>query len=187
MQQYRPESNHWRNKRSSDLGIVHFQVDSRASCNLPLCKHLPFSAMTPMTCWLDSFRQQSFICDSHAHTGPSGAGKTTLLHALASRSIAARLEGTVLVNGVPRSRKSFRQSESVLAEQEQSFLASLSVQETLRVHCMLQRPGFARFSSAKKNAIEESLLQLMGLYSVRHTRVSNHGCKKHLASHGQTV
>ena len=36
--------------------------------------------------------------------GPSGAGKTTLLDVLASRKTGGHIEGTILVNGEPKSK-----------------------------------------------------------------------------------
>lgn len=75
------------------------------------------------------------------------------------------------MNGVPRSSHTFKQHESVLAEQDQGFLASMTVEETLRVHCMLQRPGFAESDPCTKNSVMDALLQLVGLYSVRTSTV----------------
>ena len=61
--------------------------------------------------------------------------------------------------------------DSVLAEQEQTFLPTLSVLETLDVCCMLTRAGYAASAKQAKAATLQSLLSLVGLSSVQHTRV----------------
>ncbi|EPE25597.1 P-loop containing nucleoside triphosphate hydrolase [Glarea lozoyensis ATCC 20868] len=64
--------------------------------------------------------------------GPSGCGKTSLLNVLARRdvSVAAKVEGTVLINGNVASTSSFREMTSYV-EQEDALIGSLTVMETM--------------------------------------------------------
>eukprot|EP00884_Botryococcus_braunii_P010508 jgi/Botrbrau1/19459/Bobra.0338s0079.1 len=71
-----------------------------------------------------------------AIVGPSGAGKSTLLDLLAMR--IQRTAGEVLVDGVPQDR-TFSQM-STYVPQEDAFVPTLSVWETLLFYCCLRLP-----------------------------------------------
>lgn len=106
------------------------------------------------------------------YAGPSGAGKTTLLHVLAGRQdTCVEVTGTVLVSGRPRSTAIFRQHDVTLAEQNQSFTPCLTIAETLDMYCRLQRPGYATACRSEQAVVLSTLLHLVGLQAVQHTRV----------------
>lgn len=87
--------------------------------------------------------------------GPSGCGKTTLLNVLASRPTgAAKVQGSVLVDGAEPSKASFRQM-SRFVEQEDALIGSLTVRETL---------AFAsRLSSTSSLPKRERIARINGL------------------------
>lgn len=63
--------------------------------------------------------------------GPSGCGKTTLLNALSRRPFtAAAVHGKAFVNGNVITDREFQQMSSFV-EQQESFIGSLSVSQTL--------------------------------------------------------
>ncbi|GBF91998.1 ABC transporter G family [Raphidocelis subcapitata] len=99
--------------------------------------------------------------------GPSGAGKSTLLDILAGRKTLGRLTGTVLVNGRPRGGDFARCVSYV--PQEDSFLPTMTVDETCAFHAALTLPRGT--SRQQRGARAEEVLAAMGLLGTRGTLV----------------
>lgn len=102
--------------------------------------------------------------------GSSGAGKTTLLNALAGRIRMGRndqLTGTVRVNGEPRNDLWRRTAGYV--EQEDLLYGNLTVAETLQFAAEFKLPR--SLSHGEKRAIVDRVTELLGLSSVRHSRI----------------
>ena len=99
--------------------------------------------------------------------GPSGAGKSTLLDILAARKSVGRLTGSVLVNGVPRGVSFARHTSYV--PQEDSFLPTMTVAETLALHAALTLPrGTDRRTMGART---DEVLAAMGMLHARDTLV----------------
>lgn len=100
-----------------------------------------------------------------AIVGPSGAGKSTLLDLLAMR--IQRTAGEVMVDGVPQDR-TFSQM-STYVPQEDAFVPTLSVWETLLFYCCLRLP--TQMGQEERNEVMEASLASMGLSKVTHSQV----------------
>ncbi len=99
--------------------------------------------------------------------GPSGAGKSTLLDILAGRKSVGKLSGSVCVNAVPRG-SSFSRHVSYVP-QEDSFLPTMTVAETCRLHAALTLPrGTPRGQMAERT---DEVLAAMGMLHARDTLV----------------
>lgn len=102
--------------------------------------------------------------------GSSGAGKTTLLNSLAGRIRVKRgdeLSGTVQVNGKPRDSRWRRTAGYV--EQFDLMYGLLTVQETLQFAADFKLPR--EVTPGEKRAIVDRVIELLGLTSVRHSRI----------------
>jgi len=99
--------------------------------------------------------------------GPSGCGKSTLLDILAMRKSSGRVTGSVRVNGLDRRRGHFNRVSAYVA-QEDTFLPTLTVEETLQYYAALIIAGTSR--PAKQNRISQ-VLRLVGLERSRRTKV----------------
>ncbi|KAK9823456.1 hypothetical protein WJX72_002882 [[Myrmecia] bisecta] len=98
-----------------------------------------------------------------AIVGPSGAGKSTLLDILSARLLPS--SGTVLVDGMAPT-KHFR-SIATFIPQEDNFVPTLSVWETLNLHISLRM----QLPEGKAHALMESSLSSMGLLKVKNSQV----------------
>mmetsp|Transcript_35375 Transcript_35375/g.64765 ORF Transcript_35375/g.64765 Transcript_35375/m.64765 type:complete len:717 (+) Transcript_35375:65-2215(+) len=99
--------------------------------------------------------------------GPSGCGKSTLLDILAMRKSSGRITGSVRVNGLDRRKRHFNRVSAYVA-QDDTFLPTLTVEETLEYYAALMIPGTSR--PAKHNRISQ-VLRLVGLERSRRTKV----------------
>mmetsp|Transcript_68376 Transcript_68376/g.164104 ORF Transcript_68376/g.164104 Transcript_68376/m.164104 type:complete len:723 (+) Transcript_68376:41-2209(+) len=99
--------------------------------------------------------------------GPSGCGKSTLLDILAMRKSSGRVKGSVRVNGLERRKKHYNRASAYVA-QDDTFLPTLTVEETLEYYAALTLPRTSR--SAKNYRINE-VLKLVGLERSRKTKV----------------
>lgn len=151
------------------------------TCLLPLNQvndaqtlHYCMPEVRTCTCDICHIKLHTFAgpASQYRYAGLSGAGKTTLLHVLAGRQdTCVEVTGTVLVSGRPRSTATFRQRDVTLAEQNQSFTPCLTIAETLDMYCRLQRPGYATACRSERAVVLSTLLHLVGLQAVQHTRV----------------
>ncbi|KAG2499529.1 hypothetical protein HYH03_002475 [Edaphochlamys debaryana] len=92
--------------------------------------------------------------------GPSGAGKSTLLDELAcnNNNRGASSEGSVLVDGQPRSARSFR-ALSCYVQQTDALLSSGTVREVLLTSALLRLP-YSIPLSQKREVVEETIREL---------------------------
>lgn len=91
--------------------------------------------------------------------GPSGSGKTTLLTALSGRvprSKSMKLQGRVMVNGVPLSQSTIPIG---YVPQNDMFYSQMTVLETLTITAALRLPKSAT-EDEREAAIEEALTTL---------------------------
>ncbi|KAL6133974.1 hypothetical protein ACLB2K_066207 [Fragaria x ananassa] len=101
--------------------------------------------------------------------GPSGSGKSTLLDALAGRLPAnVRMCGDVILNG---NKRSINSTDISYVTQEDIFMGSLTVRETLTYSAHLRLPS----SMTKEEKIEvvEETLSKMGLQDCAETYIGN--------------
>lgn len=98
----------------------------------------------------------------------AGAGKSTLLDVLAMRSCGGTVKGSILVSGRRVTEAQFR-SISTYVPQEDVFVPTLSVWETLAFTAALRLPG--AFSRADREALMAESLKNMGLVKVRDSQV----------------
>ncbi|KAJ2633592.1 ATP-binding cassette transporter snq2 [Coemansia sp. RSA 1290] len=94
--------------------------------------------------------------------GSSGAGKTTLLDSLSQRKTIGRLEGEMLLNGMPQPR-SFRRITGY-AEQLDVHASLVTVRELLRFSAYLRQP--ASVSDSEKNAYVERVIYLLEMSDI---------------------
>ncbi|KAH0972105.1 hypothetical protein GBA52_024261 [Prunus armeniaca] len=101
--------------------------------------------------------------------GPSGSGKSTLLDALAGRLPAnVKMSGDVILNGNKR-RLNCRDISYVT--QEDLFLGSLTVRETLKYSAQLRLPS--TMTKDDKNEVVEETLTKMGLQDCAENNIGN--------------
>ncbi|KAJ2847299.1 ATP-binding cassette transporter snq2, partial [Coemansia brasiliensis] len=94
--------------------------------------------------------------------GSSGAGKTTLLDSLSQRKSIGKLEGEMLMNGMPQPR-SFRRITGY-AEQLDVHASLVTVRELLRFSAYLRQP--ASVPDSEKNAYVERVIHLLGMSDI---------------------
>jgi len=99
--------------------------------------------------------------------GPSGCGKSTLLDTLAGRlASSAESDGEIRVNG--HNTGSLSYGKSAYVTQDEMLAGTLTVEETLLFAARLRLPV-----ATDKMAIVDSVIQELGLESVRYTYVGN--------------
>ncbi|PRQ44774.1 putative sulfate-transporting ATPase [Rosa chinensis] len=101
--------------------------------------------------------------------GPSGSGKSTLLDALAGRLPAnVTMCGDVILNG---NKRSINSTDISYVTQEDIFLGSLTVRETLTYSAHLRLPS--KMTKQEKNVVVEENLTKMGLQDCAETHIGN--------------
>ncbi|GAB4815997.1 hypothetical protein N2152v2_003043 [Parachlorella kessleri] len=104
------------------------------------------------------------------HAGPTGCGKTSLLNALAARlPIGGRLEGEVLVNGLPRGR-GFR-AITAFVQQDDVLFHNLTVRETFDFAAAISLPRTV--SAAAKRELTSRVITELGLAKVANSFIGN--------------
>ena len=101
--------------------------------------------------------------------GPSGSGKSTLLEILARKQKEGKLKGNILLNGVQISTKSKRGSGHGYIDQEDLFLQSLTVFETILFSAETRLPESMPFSEKKKRVLD--VIHVLGLSHVAQSRI----------------
>lgn len=96
------------------------------------------------------------------------AGKSSLLDILAGRKIGKGIRGSVTINGKPVTTETSSQYTSYVA-QEDVFVASLSVWESLSFYITLSLPG--DFTAKQRKGRMTAVLRTMGLEKVTHSKV----------------
>jgi ABC-type multidrug transport system ATPase subunit len=100
--------------------------------------------------------------------GATGSGKSSIMNILARRlAMTSRMSvsGTVRLNGAPRDRR----WKSSFCEQNDLFLATLTVEETLLFSARLRMPSTSTPQS--RQARVDAVLRTLGLGKVAHTKV----------------
>ncbi|XP_004306192.1 PREDICTED: ABC transporter G family member 15-like isoform X2 [Fragaria vesca subsp. vesca] len=101
--------------------------------------------------------------------GPSGSGKSTLLDALAGRLPAnVRMCGDVILNG---NKRSINSTDISYVTQEDIFMGSLTVRETLTYSAHLRLPSL--MTKEEKIEVVEETLSKMGLQDCAETYIGN--------------
>ncbi|KAK9922025.1 hypothetical protein M0R45_030508 [Rubus argutus] len=101
--------------------------------------------------------------------GPSGSGKSTLLDALAGRLPAnVRMSGDVILNG---NKRSINSRDISYVTQEDIFLGSLTVRETLTYSAHLRLPS--KLTKEEKIEVVEETLTKMGLQDCAEAHIGN--------------
>ncbi len=101
--------------------------------------------------------------------GTSGAGKSTLLDVLAGRLESPYLTGSLLVNGRPVDKKSFRR-ETGYVMQSDALFPLLTVRETIRYAAQLR---IADKTSAEKDEIVDQVISLLKLQKCADTIIGD--------------
>jgi ABC-type multidrug transport system ATPase subunit len=101
--------------------------------------------------------------------GTSGAGKSTLLDVLAGRLDSPFLSGSLLTNGQPIDKTTFRREIGYVMQNDALF-PLLTVEETIRYAAYLRIPDK---STAEKDTIVETIISLLRLENCRHTIVGD--------------
>eukprot|EP00121_Abeoforma_whisleri_P016567 Awhi_evm1s15198 len=101
--------------------------------------------------------------------GTSGAGKTTFMNILAGRTSSGKIEGNITLNGAKRGKLFKRQSCYV--EQDDVFLANLTVTETFVFNALMRLPK--RLSRKEKVDRAKEVITQLGLSSCAHTRIGS--------------
>ncbi|CAD6197142.1 unnamed protein product [Caenorhabditis auriculariae] len=105
--------------------------------------------------------------------GASGAGKTTLLNMLLARNLKGlSTDGNVRVNGVELGKKIT--SICGYAQQEELFVATLTVKEYLNIQARLRVDG----NEEKRNRRVSGVISQLGLVKCQNTRIGQVGVKK---------
>nr|QNH67970.1 ATP-binding cassette transporter subfamily G-like protein 4 [Brachionus plicatilis] len=92
--------------------------------------------------------------------GASGAGKTTLLNVLNFRNRGnLKISGEVKINGTPVKSRAALTSISGYVQQDDLFIATLTVKEQLKFQAMLRMEKTASYQE-KKQRVEDLMLQL---------------------------
>jgi ABC-type multidrug transport system ATPase subunit len=102
--------------------------------------------------------------------GPSGSGKTTFITTLAGKMYHGNLTGDILINGAPSNIESLRKITGFVP-QDDIMLRTLTVKETLSFYANLRLPK--EFSSKQKRRTVNRVIDLLGLYDVRHSVVGD--------------
>lgn len=101
--------------------------------------------------------------------GPSGCGKSTLLDTLAGRlASSASWDGEIRVNG-HKSQLSYGRAAYVT--QDEVLIGTLTVEETLLFAARLRLP--MSMAASEKKKIVDSVIQELGLESVKNTYIGN--------------
>lgn len=109
--------------------------------------------------------------------GSSGAGKTTLLDVLAGRKTRGRIEGDILLNGVPFTTKDAPSSLSVLhertgyCEQVDLLCEMATCREAIAFSARLRRGRDLR-NSFQLDVLVDGCLRVLGLADIAHQQVS---------------
>eukprot|EP00854_Cymbomonas_tetramitiformis_P016093 gene16093-19088_t len=101
--------------------------------------------------------------------GASGAGKTTLLDVVSGRKSDGEISGELTFNGLPRDKYFKRTSAYVM--QDDVFIPTLSVEETLTFSSMLRMPQGTAWARRKQRV--EEMLDMLGLDHIRGTVVGD--------------
>lgn len=101
--------------------------------------------------------------------GASGAGKTTLLDVVSGRKSDGEISGELTFNGHPRDKYFKRISAYVM--QDDVFIPTLSVEETLTFSSMLRMPQGTAWARRKQRV--EEMLEMLGLDHIRGTVVGD--------------
>ncbi|XP_049411400.1 ABC transporter G family member 1-like [Solanum stenotomum] len=105
--------------------------------------------------------------------GPSGCGKSTLLDSLAGRlDFSTRQSGEILING---HKQKLSYGTSAYVTQDETLLATLTVQEAVYYSAQLQLP--VSMTKSEKKQIAEQTIKEMGLQDAMNTRIGGFGNK----------
>ncbi len=101
--------------------------------------------------------------------GPSGCGKSTLLDTLAGRlASSASWDGEIRVNG---NKSQLSYGRAAYVTQDEVLIGTLTVEETLLFAARLRLP--MSMSGSEKKNIVDSVVQELGLESVKNTYIGN--------------
>ena len=108
--------------------------------------------------------------------GPSGAGKTTLLNMLAGRVEGGALSGSITLNGVRRSKKTWKR-ETGYVEQDDLMYRTLTVRENLEYAARLRLgnndSGVSAWTPEKKMERVNHVLRRLGLMKCADTPIGD--------------
>ncbi|KAG5043326.1 hypothetical protein JHK87_007241 [Glycine soja] len=105
--------------------------------------------------------------------GPSGCGKTTFLDSFTGKLAAnVVVTGNILING---KKKSFYSKEVSYVAQEELFLGTLTVKETLTYSANIRLPS--KMTKEEINKVVENTIMEMGLEDCADTRIGNWHCR----------
>ncbi|KAK7336536.1 hypothetical protein VNO77_17079 [Canavalia gladiata] len=108
-------------------------------------------------------------CKIMAIMGPSGCGKTTLLHSFTGRlATNAVVTGNILINGKKRSLCS---REMSYVDQEELYLGTLTVKETLTFSANMRLPS--KMTKEEIDRVVEETIMEMGLEDCADNRIGN--------------
>mmetsp|Transcript_36121 Transcript_36121/g.58386 ORF Transcript_36121/g.58386 Transcript_36121/m.58386 type:complete len:1258 (+) Transcript_36121:130-3903(+) len=106
--------------------------------------------------------------------GPSGAGKTTLLTLLAGKNSSGKIFGEITVNGTKEPLSKYR-DVTAFVPQEDTMHRSLTVLENLQFSARTRLPSY--FTTAERNAVVLDVMNVLGLYEIRHSVVGDEHCR----------
>ncbi|KAK7396229.1 hypothetical protein VNO78_17087 [Psophocarpus tetragonolobus] len=105
--------------------------------------------------------------------GPSGCGKTTFLHSLSGKLAAnVVVSGNIVING---KKQSLYSREVSYVAQEELFLGTLTVKETLTYSANMRLPS--KMTKEEINKVVEETIMEMGLGDCENTRIGNWHCR----------
>ncbi|RDX58457.1 ABC transporter G family member 15 [Mucuna pruriens] len=105
--------------------------------------------------------------------GPSGCGKTTFLDSLTGKLAAnVVVTGNILING---KKKSLYSREVSYVAQEELYLGTLTVKETLTFSANMRLPS--KMTKEEINKVVEETIMEMGLEDCAHNRIGNWHCR----------
>ncbi|BAT85244.1 hypothetical protein LR48_Vigan03g213400 [Vigna angularis] len=104
--------------------------------------------------------------------GPSGCGKTTFLDSLTGKLAPnVVMTGNILING----KKNLNSRDVSYVAQEELFLGTLTVKETLTFSANMRLPS--KMSKEEINKVVEETIMEMGLEDCADTRIGNWHCR----------
>jgi len=102
--------------------------------------------------------------------GASGAGKTTLMDVIAGRKTAGKIEGQILVNGLPQNPAVYKRI-SGYCEQQDLHMPLATVRESLAFSAYLRLP--TTVSEETREAFVDEILDLLELTPVKDRIIGN--------------